>query len=77
MPDNSQKLENVILQLPAALRERAEEMAARESLSLNTFLATAVAEKLLQLQLQQCLGISDRDQFVLTETTAPSPAVVH
>ena len=45
-------LEDVLLHLPASLRDRAEEMASRHCLSLNLFLVMAVAEKLQRLQIQ-------------------------
>ncbi|HEX4153983.1 MAG TPA: toxin-antitoxin system HicB family antitoxin [Acidobacteriaceae bacterium] len=56
-------LEDIILRLPASLRSRAEEMAASEELSLNLFVATAIAERLQRLQLSHCLGISDQDEL--------------
>lgn len=50
------QLEDVILHLPASLRDRAEEMASRESVSLNLFVLMAVAEKLQRMQLESCFG---------------------
>ena len=58
-----QELEDVVLHLPASLRDRAEEMASRECVSLNLFVLTAVAEKLQRLQLQQCTDQIDRDEL--------------
>jgi len=52
----NQALEDVTLHLPASLRDRAEEMASRESVSLNLFVLMAVAEKLQRMQLESCLG---------------------
>jgi hypothetical protein len=41
-------------------------MASRERLSLNLFVATAVAEKLQRLQMEACLGITEREDFPLS-----------
>jgi hypothetical protein len=56
-------LQDVVLHLPAALRDRAEEMASRESLSLNLFVLMAVAEKLQRLQLQHLFEISEKEEL--------------
>jgi len=56
-----QEFEDVVLHLPAALRDRAEEMASRECLSLNLFVLMALAEKLQRLQLQHCLELAEKD----------------
>lgn len=56
-------LEDLLVRLPAALRVRAEEMAAREELSLNLFVATAIAERLQRLQLSECMDGSAKDEF--------------
>ena len=56
-------MQDVVLHLPAALRDRAEEMASRESLSLNLFVLMAVAEKLQRLQLQHVLEISEKEEI--------------
>jgi hypothetical protein len=56
-------LGQILLQLPLSLRERTAEMASREHLSLNLFVAIAIAEKLQRLQLQQCLDISEQDEL--------------
>jgi hypothetical protein len=53
------ELQDLVLQLPSSLRERAEQMAAFECVSLNLFVAIAVAERLQRLQLQLCLELSD------------------
>ena len=58
-----QGLQDVVLHLPAALRDRAEEMASRESLSLNLFVLMAVAEKLQRLQLQHLFEISEKEEL--------------
>lgn len=58
-----QGLQDVILHLPASLRERAEEMAGDECVSLNLFVLTAIAEKLQRMQLQHCLEITERDEL--------------
>jgi len=63
MATENQGLQDVVLHLPAALRDRAEEMATRESLSLNLFVLMAVAEKLQRLQLQHLLDISDKEEI--------------
>jgi hypothetical protein len=55
-------LEEVVLHLPASLRDRAEEMAMRESVSLNLFVVMAVAEKLQRLQLEHCLDVKGEDR---------------
>lgn len=52
MSYRTEGLQEVLLHLPASLRDRAEEMASRECLSLNLFLVMAVAEKLQRLQMQ-------------------------
>lgn len=52
-------LEDVLLHLPASLRDRAEEMASRHCLSLNLFLVMAVAEKLQRLQIQLSPQLAD------------------
>lgn len=62
MAGENQGLQDVVLHLPAALRDRAEEMASRESLSLNLFVLMAIAEKLQRMQLQYCLDLSERDE---------------
>lgn len=63
MATENQGLQDVVLHLPAALRDRAEEMASRESLSLNLFVLMAVAEKLQRLQLQHLLDISEKEEI--------------
>lgn len=55
MAHSNDGLRNILLQLPSSLGDRAEEMASRERVSLNLFVATAVAEKLQRCQLQSCL----------------------
>jgi hypothetical protein len=76
MPLRDDRLQQMILQLPPSLRERAEEMASHEHLSLNLFVAIAIAEKLQHLQLQQCLDISEQDELHLT-ANAKDLALVH
>ena len=72
----NQGLQDVVLHLPAALRDRAEEMASRESLSLNLFVLMAVAEKLQRLQLQHILEISEKED--IRSATNPSiDSLVH
>jgi hypothetical protein len=63
MATENQGLQDVVLHLPAALRDRAEEMASRECLSLNLFVLMAVAEKLQRLQLQHLLDISEKEEI--------------
>ena len=63
MATENRGMQDVILHLPMALRDRAEEMASRESLSLNLFVLMAVAEKLQRLQLQHVLGISEQEEI--------------
>lgn len=63
MAIENQGLQDVVLHLPAALRDRAEEMASRECLSLNLFVLMAVAEKLQRLQLQHLLDISETEEI--------------
>ena len=60
MASGEQRLQDVVLHLPGALRDRAEEMANRESLSLNLFVLMAIAEKVQRLQLQHSLDVSER-----------------
>ena len=63
MATGNQGLQDVVLHLPTALRDRAEEMASRECLSLNLFVLMAVAEKLQRLQLQHVLEISEKEDI--------------
>ena len=63
MAAENQGLQDVVLHLPTALRDRAEEMASRECLSLNLFVLMAVAEKLQRLQLQYVLEISEKEEI--------------
>jgi len=63
MATETRGLQDVVLHLPTALRDRAEEMASRECLSLNLFVLMAVAEKLQRLQLQHVLEISEKDDL--------------
>ena len=63
MAIENQGLQDVVLHLPAALRDRAEEMASRECLSLNLFVLMAVAEKLQRLQLQHLLDIGEKEEI--------------
>jgi hypothetical protein len=63
MAASDQGFQDFVLLLPAALRDRAEEMASRESLSLNLFILMAIAEKLQRTQLQHCLESSERDEL--------------
>lgn len=63
MAQENQGLQDVVLHLPAALRDRAEEMASRECLSLNLFVLMAVAEKLQRLQLQHVLEVSEKEEI--------------
>jgi len=69
-----QELEDVVLRLPASLRDRAEEMASRQCVSLNLFLLTAVAEKLQRLQ--QSLELGEKDDLK-RDGTNDSPFLVH
>jgi len=70
-------LQDVVLHLPASLRDRAEEMASRESLSLNLFVLMAVAEKLQRLQLQYCLESSEREELRNVANPASGDSLVH
>jgi hypothetical protein len=63
MAYENQGLQDVVLHLPAALRDRAEEMASRECLSLNLFVLMAVAEKLQRLQLQYVLQANEKEEI--------------
>lgn len=56
--------QDLVLRLPDSLRDRAEEMASRECLSLNLFVLTAIAEKIQRMQLQECLQITERDELL-------------
>jgi hypothetical protein len=69
-------IDDLVLHLPAALRERAEEMASRESISLNLFLLMAVAEKLQRLQLQGCFELS-KEQEARHDAGIGSWPIVH
>ncbi|HSU18801.1 MAG TPA: hypothetical protein VLI45_03575 [Acidobacteriaceae bacterium] len=68
-------LQDVLLHLPASLRDRAEEMASRECLSLNLFLVMAVAEKLQRLQLSG--GQSREQDLPSSPIVAHRPDLVH
>lgn len=57
---SEQALHDLVLHLPASLRDRAEEMASRECVSLNLFVLLAVAEKVQRLQLQHCLDLEEK-----------------
>ena len=61
MAQGDQRLQDFVLRLPSSLRDRAEEMATHESISLNLFIMLALAEKLQRLQLQQCLELSEKE----------------
>lgn len=61
MEQNDRRLQDVILHLPSSLRDRTEEMATREGLSLNLFVLMAVAEKIQRLQLRECLDLGEKD----------------
>lgn len=76
MASENQGLQDVVLHLPAALRDRAEEMASRESLSLNLFVLMAVAEKLQRLQLQHVLEISEKEEL-RSATNPAGDSLVH
>jgi hypothetical protein len=54
----------ILLDLPPSLRERAEEMASSERLSLGLFVATAIAEALQRKQLQRCLDTAENPRPV-------------
>jgi len=77
MPAEDRGLQDVVLHLPASLRDRAEEMASRESLSLNLFVLMAVAEKLQRLQLQYCLDSNERDEIRSVTNPASGDSLVH
>lgn len=61
MDQSDRRLQDVVLHLPCSLRDRAEEMATRECISLNLFVLMAVAEKLQRLQLRECLDLGEKD----------------
>ena len=61
MAQGNHRLQDVVLHLPSSLRDRVEEMATRECVSLNLFVVLAVAEKLQRLQLQHCLEMSEKE----------------
>lgn len=75
MAAENQGLQDVVLHLPAALRDRAEEMASRECLSLNLFVLMAVAEKLQRLQLQHILEISEKEEIRAIASIVPDSLV--
>jgi hypothetical protein len=76
MASGDQGLQNVVLHLPASLRERTEEMANHEGISLNLFVLMAIAEKLQRLQLQHCLEIGEREELPAAADAALN-ALVH
>jgi hypothetical protein len=61
MAQGNHRLQDVVLHLPSSLRDRVEEMASRECVSLNLFVVLAVAEKLQRLQLQHCLELTEKE----------------
>ena len=77
MAAEDQGLQDVVLHLPASLRDRAEEMASRECLSLNLFVLMAVAEKLQRLQLQYCLESNEREELRSSATNPIGDSLVH
>ncbi|HVG27641.1 MAG TPA: hypothetical protein VM865_08560 [Acidobacteriaceae bacterium] len=76
MARQDDNLQDLLLHLPTGLRDRAEEMALRESVSLNLFVATALAEKLQRMQLRNCLGVSEREELSHT-SQGDDPVLVH
>lgn len=70
-----QELEDVVLHLPTSLRDRAEEMATRECLSLNLFVLMALAEKLQRLQLQHCLELAEKEEIHSAPNSASGPLI--
>lgn len=76
MASENRGMLDVVLHLPAALCDRAEEMASRESVSLNLFVLMAVAEKLQRLQLQQSLELSEKDELK-RDGVIDGPFLVH
>ncbi|HEV2577007.1 MAG TPA: hypothetical protein VGU25_07335 [Acidobacteriaceae bacterium] len=75
MAARDQGFQDFVLLLPTPLRARAEEMASRESLSLNLFILMAIAEKLQRTQLQHCLGISERDELLVERSSSGNPLI--
>jgi len=61
MAHSDQRLQDVILHLPSSLRDRIEEMATRECVSLNLFMVLALAEKVQRLQLQYCMELTEKE----------------
>jgi hypothetical protein len=61
MAQGNEGLQDVILHLPSSLRDRLEEMASRECISINLFVLMSVAEKLQRLQLRECLEMGEKD----------------
>lgn len=76
MATENRGLQDVVLHLPTALRDRAEEMASRESLSLNLFVLMAVAEKLQRLQLQHVLELNEKED-IHSVISATRDSLVH
>lgn len=72
MAAENQGLQDVVLHLPVALRDRAEEMASRECLSLNLFVLMAIAEKLQRLQLQHILEVTEKEIHSLANAAGDS-----
>lgn len=67
------------LRLPESLHKRVRELAAREGISINQFVATAVAEKMSALLTEDYLeerarrGSRDRYRAALAEVPNPEP----
>ena len=76
MAFSDEGLQDVVLHLPATLRDRAEEMASRECLSLNLFVLMAIAEKLQRMQLEHCLEVGEREKL-LAATNRFSNLLIH
>lgn len=70
-------LQDLVLHVPPALRDRVEEMASRQCLSLNLFVLMAIAEKLQRLQLENSLGASERDEIANAAILFHNNSLVH
>jgi hypothetical protein len=63
---NSHGFQGVLLRLPASLRDRATSLANQESLSLNLFIASAIAEKINRLERENHLRVQHDDAPAIT-----------
>ena len=72
MASGDRGFQDFVLLMPASLRDRAEEMASRESVSLNLFILMAIAEKVQRTQLEHCPEVAKRDGLQSAQDSYPN-----